>query len=198
MLAGYLGTTLGALPALCLASLYATRGQIAGVWWWMAGGFGASFVADVVAGILRARYGPHHPGALWISQLYPVTQAAIFIVLFAPRRYTERLIGLTLAAASVSLALRDAAGLDVLAHVIAWGTVVVLARTYTAGRLLTALGVYFGLGALCWMAYVAAPGWTTWLAYQATRALGIALWCSVAYRSVRTLAPRRRESHATR
>lgn len=139
-------------------------------WWWMAAGFAVSYLADAVAAVSAPTF---------VSQLYPVTQAALFVLVLAPRRSREWLIGGLLCCAGVSVAWREAQGLDILLHVVAWGTVAAMGW-FTPHRLRLALMTYFAGGAVLWCAYVFSPGWITWGAYQVTRLLGVALWCVAA------------------
>lgn len=174
-LIGTSAALLGLIPLLWLAF-----GPVRGAaWWWMAGGFAVSFVADAIARVSQPAF---------VSQLYPVTQAAVFVLVLAPKRSREWILGALLCAAAVSVALRDAQGFDVLLRTVAWGIVAVLALSVTE-RLRMALLVYFALGAVLWTAYVLSPGWVTWLAYQGTRALGVSLWCMAAWHTSRRVGP---------
>lgn len=45
-----------------------------------------------------------------------------------------------------------------------------------------ALVVYFGVGTVCWIAYVSMPGLWPWLAYQACRLVGLGLFTVAVWR----------------
>lgn len=168
---GYLAAAIGAVPLLAVAALR-PRGS---AWWWLAAAFGVSLVADIAS----LAWG--HP---LLSQVYPVTQAALFALVLAPVAVAVPVIGLTLAAAGASVAWREAAGLDFLLHAVAWGSTAALAWRYVLpGALRTALLVGFGGGVLAWAGFVLAPGWLWWALYQSTRALAagwfvVAVWQS--------------------
>ena len=143
-------------------------------WWWMAVAFAVSFAAD-----LATLYWPHR----YVSQVYPVLQAGLFVAILLPRKYAEWVIAVVLVAASVSIVGRDAAGLDVLLRMVAFGSVAGASYWLPAGPLRTALLVYFAGGALAWLGYVLAPGWTTYAGLQAARVVGIGCWCYAARRA---------------
>jgi hypothetical protein len=175
----YAAALLGAVPLLWLLALRVGGRSSTADWWWMAGAFGVSLVADV-AGRLAS--------PVFVSQLYVILQAALFVMVLAEARWVVGLIALFLAVGSVSIALRDGQGLDVLLHLVAWGTVAGLAWRVAADRLKVALLCYFGLGAALWACYVASPGWWTWGGYQVTRLLGVGLWSAAAWHAARRLA----------
>lgn len=173
MILGSVAWTLGLVPALWLAGLAGRRRSLPPWTWAMAGGFGVSWIADAIARWVGA--GP-------VSQVYPVMQAAVFTAVLVPRHWAENVIALFLLAASASIVMRQGIGLDILLHVLAWGTVAGLAWRYTAHGLRGALLVYFGLGVLAWLGYVVWPGWGSWLTYQGTRAVGLGWWCWTVWR----------------
>lgn len=152
-------------------------------WWWMGVGFGVSWLADTAS---------HWTGHPFVSQLYPVTQAAIFVLVLADKRYVVGIVAAILAAASTSVSARHGDGLDILLHVIAWGAVAALALwRLPHGTLRSALLVWAGLGTLTWMAYVTDPGWISWGSYQATRLAGTVGWCLAAWQGARRLGATR-------
>ena len=112
----------------------------------------------------RSRSGMAHMGAL--TSMVAVASAAIF------------------AAVGASVAWREAAGLDIALHAVAWGSTAALAWRYLLpGALRTAL-LTFGFGVVAWGGFVLEPGWAWWLAYQATRVLAagwftVAVWHSI-------------------
>ena len=166
---------LGLVPLAWLALLRWRGSRLDSAWWWMAFGFAVSFVADVATLVY-----PHR----LVSQVYPVLQAALFILVLLPRKYAEWVIAVILVAASVSIAARDAAGLDVLLRVVAFGSVAGVAwLTLKPSVLRSSLIVAFGGGAVAWVGYVLSPGWTSYAGIQVARVAGTALWCLAATRS---------------
>jgi hypothetical protein len=174
----FYGAALLGLVPLGVLAVAAMAGRAVGFrWWTMAAAFGVSVLADAIALVSSPPL---------VSQAYPLLQAGLFVAVLAPSRaFTEGIIGVFLLAASVSITVRDAVGLDMLLRMVAWGTVAGLAWAVAADRLRAALLVYFGLGAALWACYVAAPGWVTWGGYQMTRALGVGLWSAAAWQAAR-------------
>lgn len=152
---------LGLLPLVFVAALRAPR-----AYWWLACAFGVSFLADSAA---------HVVDPFWVSRVYVVSQAALVGAVFLDR--TEALWNL---AALVFLGLGgvflEPSGPELFTHTCAWGLVALLAYEIAPQPLRRSLLVYFGWGLLAWAAYVMVPGWPSWLAYQATRLVGIALF----------------------
>jgi hypothetical protein len=144
---------------------------------------GAAFSVSALADLMGLLTSPP-----FVSQLYVVSQSALFVMVLAEARWAVGLIALFLAVGSASIALRDGQGLDVVLHLVGWGTVAALAWRVAAERLKVALLCYFGLGALLWACYVASPGWLTWGGYQMTRVLGIGLWSAAAWYASRRTA----------
>lgn len=162
-----------ALGLLPLAWLVVTKRGAGAAWWWMAGAFAVSFVADVLTLVYDHRL---------VSQVYPVLQAGLFAAILLPRKYAEWTIAVILVAASASIAGRNADGFDVLMRVIAFGSVAGVAWMLPQSALRTSLLVYFAGGAVAWCGYVLAPGWTSWGLLQMARAVGIGCWCYAAKR----------------
>jgi hypothetical protein len=161
---------LGIVPLAVMVGL-AMRGQRREAGYWlMAGGFAVSFVADFFP----------HPAA---SQLYPITQAALFALVLLPNRpAVEAGIAAVLFAASVSIVARQGVGLDVLLHAVAWGSISALAWTQLPkGHLRNALTCGFGLAVPAWCWFVLARDWPSWVALQGTRvyAVGLFAWAVV-------------------
>lgn len=169
---GLAAALLGLIP---VAAVLAGRPR-GSAWYWLAAAFAVSFGADMAGSSGHA---------LVASQVYPVTQSAIFALVLAPARVAVPVIGGIVAVAAGSAAWRDAAGLDFALHAAAWGSVAVIAwRELTPGALRTALLVGFGGGLVAWAGFVLTPGWWWWLAYQGTRAIA-AGWFVVAVWQVR-------------
>ena len=170
----YAASALGAIPLAGLGWLRVRGRRRGAFWWWMAAAFSVSCLADVAGGLGYASEA---------SQVYPVLQAGLVVALLLPRRYAEWGVGAILLAASASIVSRDAAGLDVLLRVVAFGGVSAVAWwRLPASALRTALLVYFAGGALAWYLYAAAPGYVTWGLLQGTRLVGLVGWCSAAAR----------------
>lgn len=172
---GFAAMAVGLVPLAWIALLRARGVRRAPAWWLMAAAFAVSFVADLSS----LAWG--HP---MVSQVYLVTQGALFGYALAPAKVADRFVPVLLVAAGVSLALRDAAGLDWLLHVVTWGGVAALAWRYAPrGLVRGALVVGFAAGAVAWCGFVAAPGWPSWLAYQGTRVGTVVAWCLAAWRA---------------
>lgn len=154
-------TLLGLVPLLALAWLHVRGVKRGAAWWWLAGAFGVSFLADV-ASLLWG-----HP---LISQAYPLLQAGLFAAVLVPRAWTTGIVGVFALASGVSLVTRRGEGLDLLLHLVAWFTVAVLAwARLPDGWLRVTLAVGFACLAWAWCAFVAWPGFPTWGAMQAVR-----------------------------
>lgn len=174
MPAGMSGLTIGlaasSVGAVPLLAVLASRPR-GSAWWWLAAAFAVSLVADVAA----LAFG--HP---LLSQVYPVAQSGLFALVLAPTAVAVPVVGVVLAAAGISVAWREAAGLDFLLHAVAWGSTAALAWHYLMpSAIRTALLVGFGGGVVAWTGFVLDPGWTWWLVYQSTRVLA-AGWFAVA------------------
>lgn len=160
---------MGLAPLVWLA-LLRVRGRSIGVeWYWLAGVFAVSWLADTAA----------HWGNSWLVGLaYPVSQAAIVGLVLLSRRE-----GLTLIITLVIVGVVDVLWFgiespDILLRTVAWGAISVIAyRFHQLGRLRASLLAAFYFGLLAWIAYVIWPGWTSWSLYQSTRLLGILLFC---------------------
>lgn len=160
------------LPLVALAALSLLGRRRTAAWWWLGVAFAVSWVADSAA---------HRFDPVLVSRVYPVLQASI--VLFALAPYADALVcALALALASmVPLLLQPASMVDVGLRTISFGCIAGV--VFRLGRHHIAqlpLLIYFGGGLLAWYAYAIAPGWTTWGIYQATRAIGLTLFCIAA------------------
>lgn len=161
------------VPLLWLVGLHhAGRGR--GVeWWWLAAAYGISWVADWVA---------HRYGGFPISPLYLVTQTGIFALVLLPRRQALWFLGLLVTIGGIAFLTHPLGTPDWLVHTVAWlGLVGCVYPLKALGKLRLAVLVSFGLGWFAWMSYVLAPGWSSWLAYQGVRAVGIGLFCWAAW-----------------
>jgi hypothetical protein len=166
-----------ALVPLLFLLVLRMRGQRRDVaWWWLAGAFFVSWLADSAAHVVDP----------WLMSLvYPVSQAAIVGAVLLERDDAVVFV-IALVTIGVGAVLWRGVGTpDVLVHTVAWASVALIVFDRDAlGRLRTALLVAFGLGLLAWLGYTIRPGWTLWLCYQGVRALGIALFCRAAWKPV--------------
>jgi len=165
---------MGLVPLAWLAWLHVTARRRDPAWWWLAGAFGVSWLADLFA--------------LWvdpwfIGTIYPVSQAGIIGAVFLSRQDAIRFALVLVGIAGASIVLRGGEGPDVLLRTVAMlGVAGIVWDRWSLGRLRTALLVYFGLGLVAWWWYVGWPGWPSWLVYQGTRAVGIAFFCAASLR----------------
>lgn len=153
---------LGLVPLLCVAATKAPK-----AYWWLAGAFAVSFLADASALLTAA---PH-----WVSRVYVVSQAALVGAVFLDRPDALWTLAALVFLGLVGVFLQPA-GPELFTHTCAWGLVALLAYEIAPQPLRRSLLVYFGWGLLAWAAYVMVPGWPSWLAYQGTRLVGIALF----------------------
>lgn len=152
---------LGLLPVAFVAAFRAPR-----AYWWLAAAFGVSFLADSAAHVLDP---------FWVSRVYVVSQSALVCAVFLHR--TEALWTLAcLVALGLLGVFLQPAGPELFTHVCAWGLAALVAYEIAPQPLRRSLLVYFGWGTLAWALYVMLPGWTSWLCFQGTRLVGIALF----------------------
>lgn len=154
------------VPLLWLATW---KRDLGAAWWWIAGAFAVSWIADTAA--------------LWASPwvvgvLYPVSQSAIIGAVFLSRRDAVRLVGIVVGIGVIDVLWHGTTGPDILLRTVAWLSVVgIVYPLRQLERLRICLLVAFGLGWACWMGYTINPGWTSWLLYQSVRLAGILLFC---------------------
>lgn len=165
-------TAIGIIPLLWLSFLH-WRGKACDVaWWWLAGAFLVSWVAD------NASRWVGHPMA---SVTYPVLQAGIIGAVFLFRADAIKLVLVLMLAGIVDVLWWGVQGPDVLLRSVAWLSVVAIVYPLRQlERLRAALLVYFAGGWIAWMCYAADPGWGTWIPYQLVRLIGILLFCAAA------------------
>lgn len=165
---GYAAMVTGLVP-LAVVVWYRTAITTQSAYWWLAGAFGVSFLADL-AGLFGGGY--------LASQTYPLLQAGLVALVIAPRPIAVLTIGALAFISAVSLAWRMAAGLDVLLHVAAWGSTAALAsRNLTPGPLRATLVWGFALLSLAWVGFRLEPTFLAWGVMQGVRlamALGFA------------------------
>lgn len=153
------------LPALWLALRMDRRTE----WWWLAGAFGVSWLADLAALFSHAPW--------LISTVYPVSQAAIVIAVLADREEALVYTWLLVLVGIVSVLAEGVTGPTLLLETVAAASVVSVVWPLPLGKLRICLLVAFGGGLLAWIGYVIAPGWTSWLVYQSVRAVSLLLFC---------------------
>lgn len=160
---------MGLAPLACLAVLHLCGRRRERAWWVLAVALGVSWLADTAA---------HWMDPRMVSVVYPVSQAGIVGAVLLKRRDAEYFVTALVAVALVVVLARGVEARDWILHTFAWGGVTVMLMRHRAlGRLSFALSLYFGLGAICWIAYATHPLAVTWYAYQISRALGLALFC---------------------
>jgi hypothetical protein len=157
------------LPLVWLAWLAAWEDRRGAEWWWLAGAFFVSWLADSAA----------HVADPWlVSLVYPVSQAAIVGAVLLEREEAALFVGSLVTVGVVAVLWRGVGTPDVLVHTVAWASIALVAFDRAAlGRLRLALLVAFGFGWLAWLGYTVTPGWPSWLCYQGVRALGIGCFC---------------------
>jgi hypothetical protein len=164
---------LGIIPLAWLAWL-AARGKCPdAAWWWLAGAYFVSFLADTAA---LMGVDPWLP-----SLVYPVSQAALIGAVLLERTQARTFVIVLVLTGLAAVLWLGVGSPDVLVHTVAWlGVALVVYNRDALGRLRTALLVSFGWGWLAWVGYAIAPGWPAWFAYQSVRAVGIGSFCMAA------------------
>ena len=171
--ASELSTWIGAVPLCCLIGLWWQGEQRDAAYWWLGIAFGISWLADMLALVVDP---------FTVSLLYPVSQTSIIAGVFLSRKEARGVLFVLVLVGTVAILIRSPGEPDFLLRASAWSMLVAMAFDLRAiPQVRTALLVYFGLGLLAWTGYVAVPGWTSWLLYQATRAAGLGLFCSAVW-----------------
>lgn len=171
------------IPLAWLAGLRARGRRRDAAWWWLAGAFAVSWLADTAA---------HWVDPWLIGLVYPVSQSALVAAVLLDRREAAKLLAVLLLIGVGAALWHGVQGPDVLLRTVAWGAIAGIAfDRWELGRLRMSLLVTFGLGLIAWMGYAIWPGWTSWLVYQGARAFGIGLFCWAAFRPVALSLSRR-------
>lgn len=185
--AAEVATAIGIVPLLWIAFLH-FRGKARDLaWWWIAGAFAVSWLAD------NASRWTGHP---LVSVTYPVAQAGLIGAVFLFRADAIKFVLVLMAVGVADILLIGVQGPDILLRTVAWLSVVgIVYPIWQLGRLRTSLLVYFGMGWLAWMLYASiatwpdwvfyfrgqphaiSPAWLSWSSYQLTRLAGILLFC---------------------
>lgn len=142
-------------------------------YWWLAGAFGVSWVADSLA---------HVADPAVVSAIYPITQASLAAAVILHRQEAIAVVFLLTVVGLIALLGFGTEHPDILLHVVAWGMIAGIAWQEQLGPLRNPLLAYFGLGTLAWVWYAFMPGWESWIAYQSTRLLGLLLFTRVIWR----------------
>lgn len=157
------------LPLAWLLALRICGERRSAAWWWIAGAFGVSWLADTAA---------HWISPWIIGAVYPITQAVMIASVLLPR-WEAVVFALVVIAVGIAETLiqgrTELTSPNVLLRTVAWGGVALIARGH--GRLTLALLTAFGLGWAAWMAYAITPGWPSWGVYQIVRATSLVLFC---------------------
>ena len=161
-------------PLLWLGALWRHGQRRPLIWWALAGALSVSWMADTIAQTLPAE-------KRWVvSSLYPIFQVLLIGAALVPRREWQAFVWWLCLGAVGDASLVGLGQPDMFLHTFAWGAILLLVwrhREALPVRWLATLS--FGLGWLGWLAYMLAPGWGTWCAYQGVRAVGIGLFCWV-------------------
>lgn len=177
LLAAEVGEQMALLPLATLLLLRWRGQRREAAWWWLAGAFLVSWLADEAARWTLPAF---------VSIVYPLAQAGIVLAVLQPRPVAlVSVVALTVLGA---LAILWEAGRfpDLLLRAGCWGAIVASVGLHRPVSLLRgSLLVYFGLGLLAWAGYVALPGWTSWGAYQLVRFAGLALFSLAVWRAPR-------------
>ncbi len=161
------------LPAAFLGGLHVRHHRRDEAWWWLAGAFAVSWIADVVAEQLPV-------ADRWaVTLVYPVIQSTFIGAVLLPRRSALSLLFVLAATACLAAVYRGVRGPDIVLHSFASLSIAGLAA---AGwelpvRLRIALLVYFGLGWLAWIIHAQYLVHATMYGYQSTRLAGLVLFC---------------------
>src|SRR5262249_37202868 len=136
---------LGLIPLLWLACLRSARRHVDAAWWWLAGAYGVSFVADSAAHVLSP---------VLVSAVYPISQAGLIAAVLLPRSVATWRV-LALVVAGVISVVEGGEWPDVVLRSVAWGGVTVIAlERPELGVLRTTLLVTFFWGLVAWLLYV--------------------------------------------
>lgn len=157
---------LGILPLLALLMARLAGRNFPPAWWGMAVAFAVSWLADSIAHLTN-------PDA--VSQVYIVLQSGVAVLALDPKAAIPAVAVVSTVAVG-SVLWRHGQGHDVAAHVTAGGIVTGLAWQRTRGWVRWSIVAGFGLLAVAWLDYVAAPGWPSWLTVQGVRLAAVVLW----------------------
>jgi len=160
---------MGLVPVLWLAWLH-FRGKPRGAeWWWLAGAFFVSWLADTAS---------HWTGHPLVGMVYPVLQAGLVGAVLLYRKDAIVFVVLLMVAGIADVLVNGILPHDVFLRTVAWLSVVgIVYPLKQLGQLRASLLLYFGCGWLAWMWYAVDPGWYSWGWYQFIRFSGILAFC---------------------
>jgi hypothetical protein len=161
---------MGLVPFLWLCWLRVRGEERGSAWWWLAIAFLVSWFADSAVDLGA-------PSDM-VNTVYQVSQSALIGAVLLDRSDAV-VLTITLCLVGIAAVLwNHLAGPDVLLSTVASLAIAGIAYERRAlTRVRWSLLVMFGAGWVAWMGYCLAPGWTFYLLYQATRAVGIGLFC---------------------
>lgn len=176
--AAYLAYALGIIPLLWLSAMALEGDRFDASWWWLAGAFGVSFLADSAA-LCGVR-----PDL--VGNAFPIVQASIIGMVLMNRRAAGNLVGALMVIGLLAVQIQGAAGIDVILSTVAFGAVSIMVwpRRELLG-LRDSLLMTFGVGLVAWWGYAAWPGWLSWGLYQFARACGTGLFVLASLRNNR-------------
>jgi hypothetical protein len=161
------------LPVALLSGLSVRHHRRDAAWWFLAGAFAISWVADTVADFLLPadRVVP--------SLVYPVSQSALVVAVLMPRLVALLLLGLMVGTGCLVVLQHGITTPDIALRSVAWPAVACVAwmRKELPVPLRACLLVYFGLGWVAWLVHVEWLTVATWYPYQLIRLLGLLLFC---------------------
>ncbi len=163
------------LPLTVLSGLRLGGHRCDPAYWWIAGAFAVSWLADTAA---------HWVNPWTVTLVYPITQSTIILAALLPRQATMRWLLVVGGVAVLAVVLDDTRGPDLLLHTVASIAVVwaVFEEWTLPSRLRAALLVYFGVGWLTWLIHAEWLVVATWYPYQLARLAGLGLFCYAAWR----------------
>ncbi len=168
------------LPLAMLAGLSVGGHRCDPGYWWIAGGFSVSWLADTVA---------HWVNPWTVTLVYPITQTTLILAALLTRKATIYVLGALAFIAVITLVLRGTKGPDLILH--SASSLVVVAVAFEMwelpARLRASLIVYFGAGLITWLIHVQWLVVATWYPYQAARLAGLLLFCYAAWRCTPSL-----------
>ena len=159
----------GIIPLAWLVAITLAGKARGAMWWWIAVGYGVSYLADSIA-----HAHPHLADVM--GNTYPIMQAALIVGALVSAKEAALVLGALVWAGL--LAIVWASNVDVLLNTVACGTIagVALIRPVPP-KLRLALVVSFGVGLVAYWAYAADQSWTNYRIYQSERAIGTGLFC---------------------
>ncbi len=166
------------------------RRERRGFWWWLAAAFAVSWIPDTLADMGVSPW--------WMSAVYPISQAGLFVIILAPIPAATFWMGLLMMTGIGAILWEGASGPTLMLRAIA--AAAVLSSAWPHQEIRSVALIAYGLGFLAWVAFAfwpsTAPGWwdiRTWGSplywlVQSVRAVSLGLFCRVNYISSLRLA----------